>query len=198
VEQSFDLSSRPRPLSDDERKLLSRLKLVLWFVTLLFILHALPAAIFPEAYPLTRWAMFSEVNIGFHPLQEGYLVRHLVHAVDVNGAEYTVQQEELYQGIPISSAYVNIARLAMSNAAIPDEDLVDNPGNVRDRAQARQAIFDRLERKFGIEFTSFDVIRDYIEIDYTRYPYVDFSQPAHTEVVAIINKSDLLADQEVN
>lgn len=197
MEQSFDVKAGPRPLSDDERKLLSRLKLALWFVTLLFIMHALPAAIFPEAYPLTRWAMFSEANIGFHALQEGYLVRHLVRAVDVNGAVYTVQQEELYQGIPISSAYVNIARLAMSNAALPDEQLVDNPGSVRDRTQARQAIFDRLERKFGVEFISYEIIRNYIQIDYTQYPYVNFNNPAHTQVVTVIDK-DSMSGEEVN
>jgi hypothetical protein len=198
VQQISNLNTETRLLSDSERKLLYRLKMALWFITILFILHALPAAVFPEAYPLTRWAMFSEANTGFHVLQEGYLGRHWLRAVDASGAVYTVKQEELYQGIPISSAYVNIARLAMFNASLPDEELVENPANVVERAQARQAIFDRLDRKFGVEFISFEVIRDYIEIDYTRYPYVDFTQPAHTEVLAFIEKADLSANGGTN
>ncbi len=190
MQQVSDPSTGPRPLSDAERKLLYRVKITLWFVSLLFILHALPAAIFPEAYPLTRWAMFSEANIGYHELKEDNLVRYSLRAVDVNGTSYEVIEHALYQGIPVSTAHINIARLAMSNASLTDKMLAEGKADVAARAQARQTIFDRLERKFGVEFVSYEIIRDFFEIDYSRYPYVDFNQPVHTEIAALVTRAE--------
>jgi hypothetical protein len=46
-------------LAPRDERLIKRLKLGLWGVVLILILHALPGHYMMEAWPIVRWAMFS-------------------------------------------------------------------------------------------------------------------------------------------
>lgn len=170
MNNSTDLT--PRILSPDELKLLKRLKLALWCVTLLFILHALPAR-FPELYPITRWAMFSEADRIPRELTEGYLARYELRAEAANGIVYDLPQEALYAGIPIGSSNSNVSFTTMV-----DSILSLNPDH---QQQAQRALLTRLERIYDTAFVRVEVWRHYHEIDFDRYPHVDFVTPSYSE-----------------
>lgn len=166
-----------------DRKLLKRVKLTLWAVTLVFLIHGL-LAFLREAYPITRWAMFSEADRPPKTLFAGpveYLEAHVTHG---DGDVTIVPFDKLYDSVPLSSAKGNIAFWVLSHAAGNSETTLEM------QKQARAALFDRLEVMFGSSVTHVDIWYMQFAIDYTTYPYVDYSQPDLRELVAELTPAD--------
>ncbi len=169
-------SSMPRILADDELRLLRRLKLSLWCMTLVFVFHGMPAK-YPELYPLTRWAMFSEADRGPKELRQGYSILYELEATDIEGTTHTVTQRQLYRNIPMSTASPNLAFITMHQAAqLEEPDL---------QAESAMNIFNQLHTLYG-EMERVEVWRLYYGIDYDRLPHVDYTQPDRRQLIAVL------------
>lgn len=174
--------SEAPPLGYD-RKLLKRVKLTLWAVTLVFFIHGV-LAIFPEVYPITRWAMFSDADRPPKALFVGPTERLEAHVTHGDGEVTIVPFEQLYDSIPLGSARGYISFWILSHAA---GNSTTTPEMQR---QARKALFDRLEIIFGISITRVEIWYMQFPVDYTTYPYVDYSQPSLRELVAELTLAD--------
>lgn len=131
-----------RPSTPQEWRLLKNLKLSIFAVGLIFFFHALPGGFAQEAYPLTRWPMFSG-RIG---IPERFVRRDLeILTIDEN--IFYLPYQSLYSGTALNHGMISqemIFRLVRSSETATPE--------------MYQAVFDRLEFLYGTEIVSFDLI----------------------------------------
>ena len=138
------------------------------------------AAKFPELYPITRWAMFSEADRGPKELREGDFILYELEAVDANGETHLVTQRKFYSNIPMSTASVNLAFVTMHNAAqVEDPEL---------QAEYSLVVFEQLASLYG-PVEEVEVWRLYHGIDYDRFPHVDYTQADRRELIAVLTEN---------
>lgn len=167
-----------RELSLDEQKLLRRLKLSLWLITVLFVVHGMMPQ-FPEIYPITRWAMFSEARPKV--LRQGDFIFYELQAHAANGETYHVTQDNYFSGLRLTSAAGNMAFIAMHFAS-----QVEEPDR---QAEYARSLFERLEDTYGIPMTQVDVWRFYYPIDYERFPAWNPNKPDERRLVARLSEN---------
>lgn len=131
-----------RPSTPQEWRLLKNLKLSIFAVGLIFFFHALAGGFAQEAFPLTRWTMFSG-RIGIPE----WFVRRDLEILTVNGEIFYLPYQSLYSGTAMNQSGVSqemVFRLVRSGDVVMPE--------------MRHAVFDRLEFLYDTEIVSFDLI----------------------------------------
>lgn len=180
-------------VSSSDRKFLKRLKLILWATTLLFVLHALPGALMIEMYPITRWAMFS---FPYSPLSEGSVSYLEVHVTDVQGDVIIIPYYDLFDSVPVGSVQDTLSTQLLSNASgLPSGGAAEMSPDVPE--QARQALFERLDVIVDKEIAQVEIWRLYYDLDYARFPSVDFSSPIRSEQLIVLSASDTMKDADL-
>ncbi|MBZ0291787.1 MAG: hypothetical protein K8L99_04395 [Anaerolineae bacterium] len=163
-------------LSVKEKRLLSRLKLALLALTLIFFLHALPGRFVKEAFPITRWAMFSEPQQ--YPLE---LAREFeVTFTDTTGQVNTTTMSALYT--PIVGNYAAIgASTAITLANTDDPEL---------RADYEQAIAERIRAMYGSEPAEVEIAAVFYAVDLNTLPHIDLNAPTSRQFMTRFTVSE--------
>jgi len=152
--------------------LLRNLKIALVVLGSVFTIHAIPRHTLPEAFPLTRWAMFSG-NRGFGPRTlENYEFR----VTGTNGSSYVFDYNyvdhtstgTLYEDSGVAVHHVIGYR--MIEKALKSEDAAE-------RTQYRGALVDRIEDYYKIEIATLELWLVRYEVDDTEFPWVDYDNP---------------------
>ncbi len=157
-------------LSVPEKHLLSRLKLTFFGLTLIFFLHALPGRLVQEAFPLTRWGMFSEWQQ--YPLE---LAREFeVRFTDTTGRTMSTSLTALYTPLVGNPAALG-SRIAITLAN--DDDLAR-------RTAYEQAIAERIRIMYGSQPTNIEVTAVFYAVDLTVLPHINPDAPQERRPVS--------------
>ncbi|MBC7871579.1 MAG: hypothetical protein H7Y09_12125 [Chitinophagaceae bacterium] len=176
-----------RILSPDERKLLKRLKLTLWMLTILFVIHGLGGLFrLRELYPITRWWMYSNISRGHVELREGYLIQFEIRAKDINGNEQRLRHARI--GVPTTSGTGNLAADAVYAAYNAQDPAIQQV--------SRQYIFNRLEFIYGVPFEEVQIWRIMFAMDYDQFPYIDLATYSYDEYLTSFTQQSLLTETQ--
>jgi hypothetical protein len=156
-------------LSTRDKRLLGRIKLGLWAVTLILVIHALPGGAVREAFPITRWAMFSEEQ--HYPAN--YFLALEVVAVDAAGSSISTTAEDLFLPLAGNGAILG-ARIVTT--AVESEDAAE-------RAAYQQTVVERIRARYDLEPVEVEVYAVIYAIDLTTLPHVDYAQPAERNLI---------------
>jgi len=167
-------------LKPDDRKRLKRLKLTMWFFTVLFVVHGMFGWL-QEIYPITRWSMYAQAYVnGGVELNEGYffrwyLVANLSEDRQVELMDSTLAAQFRYNSASIDTIRLNFTQLIES----------DDPAEQAESAEFFRAL---LVRRYGEEnLESFEVHRHAHLIDYSRFPSLDFETADYVHVMARVS-----------
>ncbi len=165
------------PISDGDLKLLRKLKLSMFAMLVVVIVHS-AAAKFPELYPLTRWAMYSQAKEGPLELRQGYLLTYEVVVTYKDGEVHTFTNNDFYAGLKLTSARSNLAALAMVNAVDPEDPTVQE--------EYMSGLFERAETLEGVPAQRIEVYRKGHLIDYDNFPPVDFDRTDVRDLMGVL------------
>lgn len=158
-----DAARYEKGLSFKEKRLLGRLKLTLFAVTIILFIHALPGRYVQEAFPLTRWAMFSLWEQ--YPLE---LAREFeVVVTDRTGHSLTTTMTALYTPLVGNPAALG------SRIAITLTD-TDDPAT---RAAYGRAIVERIRVMYGREPAEIELAAVFYAVDLDVLPHINPDAP---------------------
>lgn len=170
----------PKGLSVKEKKALNRLKLGLFAITLIFVIHSIPGRFFMEAFPITRWAMFSEPQ-NYPP----ELIRLIeVNIVDPNGENILTSVEDLYlpltgNGTMLGSKIVTIA--------VESEDVVK-------QAHYQKSVIELIKMRYGFEPREVSVYSAIYRIDISLLDQIDYSQPVERQLLGTFTPDESIQE----
>lgn len=164
-----DAARYEKGLSFKEKRLLGRLKLTLFAVTIILFIHALPGRYVQEAFPLTRWAMFSED----HEYPSGLLIEYRLRITTTDGQTITTDTLRLYSNL-VGNPFNVGTGIALK--AVTSEDSVS-------QHEYQQALVNHITARYGVIPAAVEVWQLKHVIDLTRLPHVDSDAPVEQELV---------------
>lgn len=167
-------------LKPDDKSRLKRLKLSLWVLTIVFVSHGMFGA-FPEIFPITRWAMFSESHgRPVEPLKQ--IVRFRVEVTTVGGEQFLLKDSQLANLFGFNTLRYNLIRYNLQHIAT-------NP-DLSHQSEAIDFIMELLKKRYDDTVVQFDIYEYVYIIDYDRHPSIDYTTADSTGLLASVRVED--------
>lgn len=172
----------PSPIQNqfdpDDKKRLKRLKLSLWFLTILVVSHGLFGA-FPEIYPITRWGMYSFSDGTPLELTEGYLMRWWIQVTDAEGDIHLISDRQLASQFRFNAASLDLVLLNITQLAEGTDDMLQQ--------SSADFIVGLLTQRYGDTVQGFEVHRYAHLLDYAKFPSVNEATPDFIDVMVRVS-----------
>lgn len=168
-----------KSLSYREKRTIGRIKLWLFAATMILIIHALPGKWIREAFPITRWHMFSAAEP--FPIQGLRTIQYRV--IDARGMTYTLEGAELYNKTGVGG-FEAIAFTLGEFAALDEKADV--------RQEHRRVIALRMNELLQIPIARIEIWEVIYRVNFDNLPHVDYQNPAQRTLLADFAPEDVL------